>query len=641
MNRFVSLCMIVKDEESVLKRCLSSVVHLVDEIVIVDTGSKDQTKEVALEFTSNLFEFKWVDDFSAARNYAASKATGEWILVLDADEYIDENNLKAFLKEVRDDNGKYDTYSAKIINFTGNSGEKLIQNFHARFYKNNGLIKYNRKIHEQLTHCNGDSIKIKNSSLLIFHSGYLDRTVNEKDKHKRNNKLLTEEMGEGNNLAFEKFNFGNESYSMGDYDTALENYVTAYKLNSNPQISWVSVTLVQIIICLINLKRYNDALNVIRDAESIYPNSPDLPYLKGEIFFQKGQVDDSRNTFLQIVNNLEHYNHVLVRPDFKDQIPHTRLGEIYFYEENFQNAIYHYTSVLNVNKYNADAIGRVIYILNKFHSPDEINSFLKTKELISNKNIEEYIKVSFYLGNPDLALSLLENKINDNQLLYRVGLIKKICIYSEANIQEINKINEILDYQVFRKLISQNLLNYIDIFLLEQVLLDNLKITEIVNSFNEDPNFRGLLEMLDEESIDKKIDANLYVFALQTFLNYSKTSFVSKLLNKLECIEDNGIPKVAALLFSNGYKIEAIKLYEKVDWGLLDVQDFLNIISVVQTNRIADSVDIASYAISVFDQDFRLYKIILENTPDANLFSNTLKRAREIFSDSEYLNNLP
>jgi len=80
--------MIVKDEEKFLEQCLLSVQGLVDEIVIVDTGSTDKTKEIALRFTSKVYDFVWDDDFAAARNESLKYATGEWILILDADEVI-------------------------------------------------------------------------------------------------------------------------------------------------------------------------------------------------------------------------------------------------------------------------------------------------------------------------------------------------------------------------------------------------------------------------------------------------------------------------------------------------------------------------------------------------------------------------
>lgn len=97
----ISLCMIVKDEEKVLTRCLDSIASLVDEIVIVDTGSSDKTKEIAKKYTDLVFDFKWIDDFSAARNFAFSHATKDFILTMDADEVLEKKDQKNFrsLKE--------------------------------------------------------------------------------------------------------------------------------------------------------------------------------------------------------------------------------------------------------------------------------------------------------------------------------------------------------------------------------------------------------------------------------------------------------------------------------------------------------------------------------------------------------------
>ena len=97
----ISLCMIVKNEEAVLARCLDTVCDLVDEIIIVDTGSTDATKKIAANYTDKIFDFVWVDDFSAARNFAFSKATMQYIYSADADEVLDEENRERFrqLKE--------------------------------------------------------------------------------------------------------------------------------------------------------------------------------------------------------------------------------------------------------------------------------------------------------------------------------------------------------------------------------------------------------------------------------------------------------------------------------------------------------------------------------------------------------------
>lgn len=94
----ISLCMIVKDEEEVLHQCLNSVKNIVDEIIIVDTGSSDRTKEIAKEFTDKIYDFTWIDDFSAARNFAFSKATMDYIFWMDADDVLEEEDQKKFKK---------------------------------------------------------------------------------------------------------------------------------------------------------------------------------------------------------------------------------------------------------------------------------------------------------------------------------------------------------------------------------------------------------------------------------------------------------------------------------------------------------------------------------------------------------------
>lgn len=97
----ISLCMIVKNEENTLERCLDSISDLMDEIIIVDTGSTDRTREIAKKYTRKVYSFVWVDDFSAARNFAFSKANCEYIYSADADEVLNEENRKKFhyLKE--------------------------------------------------------------------------------------------------------------------------------------------------------------------------------------------------------------------------------------------------------------------------------------------------------------------------------------------------------------------------------------------------------------------------------------------------------------------------------------------------------------------------------------------------------------
>lgn len=94
----ISLCMVVRNEEAVLERCLQSTAHLVEEIIIVDTGSTDHTKEIAAKFTEKIYDIPWQDDLSAARNFAFSKGTCDYLFWLDAADVISPENQTGFLQ---------------------------------------------------------------------------------------------------------------------------------------------------------------------------------------------------------------------------------------------------------------------------------------------------------------------------------------------------------------------------------------------------------------------------------------------------------------------------------------------------------------------------------------------------------------
>lgn len=628
MGKFISLCMIVKNEEKVIDRCLSTVAHLVDETIIVDTGSIDNTKEIVKKYTDKVYDFEWIGDFSAARNFAASHASGEWILVLDADEYIDEENFKAFIEDLRSNSNNFDAYTAKILNFTGSYGENLIQNFHDRIYKNNGEIEYFRKIHEQFKHISDKELLIGTSNLLIFHSGYINHTVEEKKKNIRNKELLEKEMSDGTTRAFDYFNFGNEYYSLGEYSQALEAYLLAYKKKEDFRLAWVSTTLVQIVICLMQLKRYNDALNVISEAEAIYGTSPEFPYLRGEIFYLRGQLEDAKHVFSQIVNS-HHLNHIILRPDLKDQLPHRRLGDIFLYEEQYQNAIFHFVSVLNINRNCEESIRKVIFILNKFHSNQEIKEFLISKELVSKNNILSYARASMDIGNGELAELLLEVYGEDYPILRSASNLKKVSIENkEIQTETLNNLNP----NVIDELRRSQWINTVDLYLAKPVI-DDPTIQEYL-SIDHDIH---TLDQIIKSGINDENQERLYIQSLATLLLYRKLDLCDSLLKYTSKLNKEGVALVASILYQNNFKAEALHFYNEVDWDFLNQEDFINIIkSLLQTGLSDDAVQVSQYALSRFPEDFRFFKYVLENSKE-EVFENTLKTAQNTFHESLYL----
>ncbi|MCT2347580.1 glycosyltransferase [Bacillales bacterium AN1005] len=633
MNIKVSLCMIVKNEENVLDRCLASVAHLVDEVIIVDTGSTDKTKEIASKYTSKLYDFEWVNDFSAARNYAAEHATGDWILVLDADEFIDEENYQEFLNGLEEDNGEFDTYGVKIINFTGLYGEKLVQNYHDRVYKNNKEIAYYRAIHEQLKGVDGQSLNGSIAKLSVFHSGYMNQTVAEKGKNERNKDLLDKEMQESNN-AFDYFNLGNEYYSQGEFEEALKAYTKAYNLKSSYQLSWVASTVIQIISVLIQLKRYNDAVNVIDDSIELYPGSFEMIFLKGEISFVRGQYDDAKYYFEEIINNSEKYNHTILRPDLKDQMPHRRLGDIYNYEKVYDKAIYHYMNVLNINKLDSDSIIKIIFILNKFHTEDEIIQFIERNDLINKNNLSYYMTGCFDIGKPNIIEPFLKYN-NEDKLLEKIYKLKNYCLTGTGNIEEFN---DLLNPKLVERLNQKQMLNIIDLYFLRSRLLEGNQSPLLITAFEKDEHVSMLVKLLNNLTVGKLDESELFLGSLQILMNYKKYDLASNLLNNKQLLTDSALVKAAAILYENDFKGEGLQLYNACDWDVYTEQDFLNIINgLFETGNDPNAIEFTKYANLLFENDFRFYKILLENPIDDHLFNTTVKKALETFKGSVYL----
>ncbi|GED57130.1 glycosyltransferase [Brevibacillus formosus] len=172
----ISLCIIVKNEEDALERCLSTVADLVDEIIIVDTGSTDRTKEIASNYGCTIYDFEWIDDFSAARNYAFSKATCPYILWLDADDILLEKDRQLFRELKLTLNYSIDSVTMNYnlsVDSNGNVAYSIRRN---RLVKRDRGFRWIGPVHEYLE-VSGNVI---NSDISITHNKqkeYTDRNL--------------------------------------------------------------------------------------------------------------------------------------------------------------------------------------------------------------------------------------------------------------------------------------------------------------------------------------------------------------------------------------------------------------------------------------------------------------------------------
>lgn len=262
----VSLALIVKDEENTIRKCIINSNKLVDEIIVVDTGSTDNTLKILNEDSKvRVFNFAWTNNFSEARNYAIEQCTGDYVLFLDADEYVTfgkRNELEQVMK--RNQIGKI-----KIISkFKKDNEFYETSSFISRFFPKN--IRYQGAIHEQL---NSDLPRVE-MKLTVAHSGYL-----EKDKGFRNIPILLEEVKKNPNDAYYQYQLGKELRLKKDYNLSFTHLIESYKL-VDPKASFYNLLILELLQTGKELVE-EKTIRIINENEQKMRNISDFHFYKG------------------------------------------------------------------------------------------------------------------------------------------------------------------------------------------------------------------------------------------------------------------------------------------------------------------------------------------------------------------------
>lgn len=212
-NPKISLSMIVKNEEKMLEGCLDSVRSFVDEIVIVDTGSSDNTVKIAQKYNAKVFHFEWNDNFSDARNFALKHANGDWILYLDADERLNNKNyssIRNILDTASEDVGAL-LCTIESLHRKDDGSSEMHRGSYPRLFRNYGYptIKFTGKVHEQITPALRQLNKqIIESDIVIEHLGYNFDLQTIRDKTIRNYQLLIKQVNDEPTNGYAWFQLG-------------------------------------------------------------------------------------------------------------------------------------------------------------------------------------------------------------------------------------------------------------------------------------------------------------------------------------------------------------------------------------------------------------------------------------------------
>lgn len=289
----VSVCIIAKNEEKYIENCLKYLCAYDMELIVADTGSVDQTKEIAFKYTDKVYDFEWIDDFSAARNFAASKASNNWILVLDCDEYLLDLKVNDIRKLMQQNNKNVGVLNLRDVITAPDGSQSYSVEAVPRFYNKN-FYEYRFRIHEQITPKNAKDIEevvlyTFNVPAVVEHHGYDISKEDMLRKQERNLALLEASIGEGHLDDYLYFQIGQSNYVLGRYAEAADAYCKCFEKNHNMEKNFMPIALSSYAETLLKLGRDAQAYALLKAHE------PYLVTARHQLLFGKaaqGSGDD-------------------------------------------------------------------------------------------------------------------------------------------------------------------------------------------------------------------------------------------------------------------------------------------------------------------------------------------------------------
>jgi hypothetical protein len=301
MPALISLCMIVKDEESHLPACLACVADLVGEIIVVDTGSTDATRDVARHFRAQVHEFAWCDDFAAARNQSLDHASGEWIFWLDADDRIDEANrlrLCTLFANLPDENV---AYLMRYVALDDGAPGRTSAVDHAKLFRNLPGIRWEYRVHEQiLPAVNRLGGKIQPTEVVIHHLGYRDADLVRR-KLERNRRLLELDAAGHPDHPVILFNLGRTYLRLGLVAEAVPSLTCCLRTLPGELPHIVRTAYALLVEAHCRMRQGKDALDVCLQGRARFPADLELLFAEGLVRRDLGDRRGAEACLLQLL----------------------------------------------------------------------------------------------------------------------------------------------------------------------------------------------------------------------------------------------------------------------------------------------------------------------------------------------------
>lgn len=482
MKNQVSLCMIVKDEEEYLPKCLSSIKDIVDEIIIVDTGSSDKTVEIAKNFGAKVYYFKWNNDFSEARNESLKYATKDWILILDADDELNSESNETFKVLLNTELDEKAIYHFETLSYYGNSidNDNIAINLNPRLFKNNRGIHYKGEVHNQLISVEGDYNAVCNE-IKIYHYGYIDKRISSKDKRNRNISILNEQIKKNPNDGFVYFNLGNEYGALDDMNKALECYYKSYE-KFTPNTGYSSLLILRIVIANLKLKNYNKALEFVDIGSLHYPKCTDFYFYKSLIWHELDRPTLQIKALEKCIELGEPPSELKFIFGTWSYRAYYELGNVYMKYKDYDTAYNNYVEALKLKPDYIEPLYNIADVLKAQNvSLEEMKRIIEESFPEDKKDYYNIIADLFYhVGYYSTALEYIKKYEKSVNVTENTIILKSKCLIRNGDFEEYTNINDIDKKSSYYIVFSMyKVLSFILLNKYENAL-------SVVNSFNED-----------------------------------------------------------------------------------------------------------------------------------------------------------
>jgi glycosyltransferase involved in cell wall biosynthesis len=411
-------CIIAKNEEKDIEQCIISLNKVCDEIIFVDTESTDKTINIAKELGVKLFYYKWIDNFAAAKNFAISKAKGDWIIFLDADEYLVDSKKEIYV-ELATKSAKYECILCEILNF-GEEGKVCEKHLGSRFFKNDRRIKYSGRIHEQLVKNNKPIESINGASYIkIIHKGYTKEKVISKNKFQRNIKLLFKELEEHPHNPQTLYYIADTYGLVGDSKKQVEFCRKSISAGKIPMKGFDEVPYLLLVQALFGMKEKADIIKVeVEEAIREFPESPVFRYYCALLYLDNKKYIYCLNELFKALELNERYDYYAVDYMY-ELLPsiYKIVAYIYSLMKKKDLAIYYYIKVLKLRNSDKETLLAVIELLKGEDQADTIVLLNRIYNINYIKDMEFVVEVLTASNNAVLLSHYIKRLSN----LYKEG----------------------------------------------------------------------------------------------------------------------------------------------------------------------------------------------------------------------------